>query len=122
MPSPTSTIVPTPLTSAPSSKPLISLLMIEVISSDRIAIGSLSLDGGQPGTQPLEAAPHACVNQSVSDPHGNPADQRLVDDLVHLDTVARERSQPLLDRGPLLRFELDRGSHLRQRYAALASQ
>jgi hypothetical protein len=37
MPSPTSTMVPTPLTSAPSSNPLISLRMIDVISSDRIA-------------------------------------------------------------------------------------
>ena len=43
MPSPTSTMVPTPETSAPASNPLISLRMIDVISSDLIAIGVCSL-------------------------------------------------------------------------------
>jgi hypothetical protein len=41
MPSPTSTIVPTPLTSTLSSRALISLRMIDVISSDRIVRTSL---------------------------------------------------------------------------------
>ncbi len=48
IPSPTSTMVPTPATSAPSSKPLISLLMIDVISSDRIAMNSSFLTGRLP--------------------------------------------------------------------------
>jgi hypothetical protein len=36
-------MVPTPETSAPSSKPLISLRMIDVISSDRIVMNFLVL-------------------------------------------------------------------------------
>src|ERR671915_1228966 len=103
MPSPTSTMVPTPATSAPSSKPEISLRMIEVISSDRIAIGVLSKPSFEPSgvyqasAEPLQAAAHARVVEPIADAHGDPADERLVDHLVHIDLVAGHPPQPLLD-------------------------
>src|SRR5437773_12516160 len=95
MPSPTSTIVPTPETSAPSSNPLISLRMIDVISSDRIAMKpSRYLMGlsasDQPRPEPLQAVPHAAVIERVADAHRDPADERFVDRFVHLDPLAGE--------------------------------
>src|SRR5918992_422080 len=112
MPSPTSTMVPTPETSAPASKPLISLRMIDVISSDLIAIGSFSippyscLDGGQSCPQPLQAAANTGVVESVTDADGDAADQRLVDHLVDLDLVPGELLQPLHDCVPLRAVQL----------------
>src|SRR5918996_2341442 len=121
MPSPTSTMVPTPLTSAPSSSPLISLLMIDVISSDRIAMLSLS-DRGQPCAQPLQAVAHARVVEHVADAHGNPADERFVDHLVQFDLLAGELGQPVSDLGALVRLHAHRGAHLGQHNAALPTE
>src|SRR5919106_839433 len=118
MPSPTSTMVPTPETSAPSSNPLISLLMIDVISSDRIAMLFLS-DRCQPGAQPLQAVAPARVVEPVADAHGHPAVEGFVDPLIHSRPPAGGLGRSTRDRRSLLRLELHRAPHLGQHDAAL---
>src|SRR6266850_5928799 len=118
MPSPTSTTVPTLRVSVFSSKPSIADLMMLMISSERMAIGSpfagrrgwrsADCESGalaaespvraatctQLIAQAFEATPHAGIDEPIADPDGQAADECRVDLDLELDRRAGHGPQP----------------------------
>src|SRR6185369_10505695 len=93
MPSPTSTTVPTLRVSTPASNWSIADFRMLVISSERMAMGTVLLQGARCELvpQPLEAAPDAPVDESIADPDDDPAEDRRVDVGFECDAAAGER-------------------------------
>src|SRR5947209_11749811 len=140
MPSPTSTTVPTLRVSVVSSNPSMADLMMLMISSDLIAIGSpfragvgwcagsgprgrgavRAVAGDELVAEPLEAAPHASVEQAVADADRESADQSIVDACLELDGGAGHRPKPLLQGAGLVRRQRKRARHDRRDDAAVA--
>src|SRR5687768_18321886 len=90
MPSPTSTTVPTLRVSTAESNESIADLMMLVISSERMAMGSDLLEGAREElvSQPLQAAADAAVDHAIADAHDQTAQQVGIDLDVERDATA----------------------------------
>src|SRR5918994_3362861 len=90
MPSPTSTTVPTLRVSTAESNESMADLMMLVISSERMAMGSDLLEGAREELvpEPLEATTDAAIDQAIADAYDETAQQAGIDLDVERDATA----------------------------------